>query len=81
MSLSTGGTLGRIVSSRLADPLQLWKKNPEIVDPLNLTDAQAVKAQKEEDKRYQGVVTRAARLQKDINRKYNLQGNMTILGG
>lgn len=81
MSLSTGGTLGRIVSSRLADPLQLWKKNPELVDPLNLTDAQAVKAQKEEDRRYNRVVTRAAKTQQDINKRYGLQGNLTILGG
>lgn len=81
MSLSTGGTLGRIVSSRLADPLQLWKKNPELVDPLNFTDAQAVKAQKEEDKRYQRVVTGARKTQEEINKKYGLQGNLTILGG
>lgn len=81
MSLSTGGTLGRIVSSRLADPLQLWKKSPELVDPLNLTDAQAVKAQNEEDKRYQRVVTKARQTQADINKRYGLQGNLTILGG
>lgn len=81
MSLSTGGTLGRIVTSRLADPLQLWKKNPELVDPLNLTDAQAVKAQKEYDRSYNRTVTNAQKLQADINKRYGLQGNLTILGG
>lgn len=81
MSLSTGGTLGRIVSSRVADPLQLWKKRPDIVDPLNLTDAQSVKAQKDYDKAYQRKVTNASQLQKDINKRYGLSGNLTILGG
>lgn len=81
MSMSTGGRLGQIVSSRVADPFQLWKKNPEIVDPLGLTDAQDVLAQKEENERRSEVISAARRTQESINRRYGLQGNLTILGG
>jgi hypothetical protein len=80
MSLSTGGALGRFVSSKVADPFQFWNKNPEIVDPLNLTDAQQVKAQREYDKKTWATVTRARALQEEINQRYGLQGNLTIYG-
>lgn len=79
--MSMSSTLGRVVSSKIADPLQLWKKRPDIVDPLNLTDAQQIKSAKEEDARYRSVITKAGKLQKDINKRYGLQGQMTILGG
>jgi hypothetical protein len=79
--MSMSGTFGKIVGNKLTDPLQLWKKHPDIVDPLNFTDAQEVKAQKQYDRQYKRVITRSESLQKDINKKYGLQGNLTILGG
>lgn len=97
MSLSSANQikyLSRV--DRLLDPLgisqklkiaphqlqaKLYKNDPQLADPLNLTDAQAVKAQQEYDRDYNRSVTRAQKLQSDINKRYGLQGNLTILGG
>lgn len=73
-----GPGVGNIVSKHQK---KIYERNPELADPLNITDAQQLKVDREEQKRYQGVVTRAKQLQEDVNKKYRLGGNLTILGG
>lgn len=59
----------------------MFEKAPQVADPLNLTDAQAIKAQKDYDREVAAKDVRARKLQADINKRYGLQGNLTILGG
>jgi len=46
---SSGGESfwAKTINNRITDPLQLWKKNPDIVDPLNMTKAQDFKNNKD----------------------------------
>lgn len=53
----------------------------EFRDPLNIFGAQTARQTRDENRAADRMYANAPKLQKDINRRYGLNGQSTILGG